>query len=199
MDKDTTIKLIEELNNNKTKEKILLHTCCGPCMSGVYYQLNEYFDIVSLYYNPNIYPFEEYQKRYDNLIKLSNILGFKVKEIGYDEQVFLDKVKGYEDLKEGSYRCMKCFELRLEESVKYAKENNIKYFTTTLSVSPYKNADWLNELGESLEKKYGVKYLYSNFKKKEGYKNSISFSKKYGLYRQEYCGCRFSLNEKKND
>ena len=180
------------------KPKMLLHACCAPCTTGVLYQLTNYFDVTILYYNPNIYPKEEYDLRYENLIQLSKLLNFKIIEFGYDEQKYLSLIKGYEDNKEGGERCHICYKFRLEETAKYAQTHNFDIFTTTLSVSPYKNALVLNNQGNELESKYNVKYFYSDFKKHDGYKNSIKFSKEYGLYRQDYCGCRFSLNDKNN-
>lgn len=187
----------EEIKNLNGKPKLLLHACCGVCSSSVIERLYPYFDITILYYNPNIYPKAEYMKR---LVALEEIidkmkLDVRLIELGYLHREFKDKVKGLEKEKEGGERCNKCFYLRLEESAKFAKRNNFDYFTTTLSVSPYKNSQKLNEIGKMLEEKYDIKYLYSDFKKKEGYKRSNELAKKYDLYRQHYCGCKYSLNE----
>ena len=189
----------EEIKNLNGKPKLLLHACCGVCSSSVIERLYPYFDITILYYNPNIYPKAEYMKR---LVELEEIidkmkLDVRLIELGYLHREFKDKVKGLEKEKEGGERCNKCFYLRLEESAKFAKRNNFDYFTTTLSVSPYKNSQKLNEIGKMLEEKYDIKYLYSDFKKKEGYKRSNELSNKYGIYRQHYCGCEYSLKEAK--
>lgn len=189
----------EEIKNLNGKPKLLLHACCGVCSSSVIERLYPYFDITILYYNPNIYPKAEYMKR---LVALEEIidkmkLDVRLIELGYLHREFKDKVKGLEKEKEGGERCNKCFYLRLEESAKFAKRNNFDYFTTTLSVSPYKNSQKLNEIGKMLEEKYDIKYLYSDFKKKEGYKRSNELSNKYGIYRQHYCGCEYSLKEAK--
>lgn len=188
--------LDETLNNLKTKKKLLLHSCCGPCSSYVLTYLKKYFDITVYYYNPNIYPKEEYEKRVQTQKQIINELkDITFIEAPYDEEDYYNFVKGYENEKEGGKRCNLCFLYRLEKTAKYAKENNFDYFTTTLSVSPYKNSEVLNKIGNILEKKYNIKYLYSDFKKKEGYKTSIELSKKYNLYRQHYCGCKYSIPE----
>lgn len=190
-------KMLDILEGFDKKKKLLLHSCCGPCSSYVIDILSKYFDITILYYNPNIYPLDEYKKRFEDQVKIANCLNKDIKVIDYkyDPNVYYDYVKGHEKDKEGGERCHLCYRLRLEETAKYAKENGFDYFTTTLSVSPYKNSKVLNEIGEELEKKYGVNYLYSDFKKREGYKKSIELSKKYDLYRQDYCGCVFSIYE----
>lgn len=190
--------LDETLKKLEKKEKLLLHSCCGPCSSYVLEYLCKYFDITVLYYNPNIYPEDEYQKRLREQIKLINELNKnKIKEIDlpYNHKEFTDYIKGHETDKEGGIRCHLCYKFRLEKTAGYAKENNFDYFSTTLTVSPYKDSQILNEIGSFLEKKYNIKYLYSDFKKKNGYKRSIELSKKYNLYRQNYCGCEFSLSE----
>lgn len=190
--------LDETLKKLDKKEKLLLHSCCGPCSSYVLEYLCNYFDITVLYYNPNIYPFNEYEKRLHEQIKLINELNNnKIKEIDlpYDHDDFIKNIKGHENDKEGGIRCHLCYKFRLEKTAEYAKNNNYDYFSTTLTVSPYKDSQILNEIGAFLEKKYNIKYLYSDFKKKNGYKRSIELSKKYDLYRQNYCGCEFSINE----
>lgn len=191
------LKLEEIINENKDKlPTLLLHSCCGPCSSYVLEYLNKYFKITILYYNPNIYPYDEYKKRLDEQVRLINELNVENKisilECSYDNNEYENVIKGLENEKEGGSRCHKCYELRLEKTAKLAKENNFDYFSTTLTVSPYKNAQVLNEIGSKLEKKYNVKYLYSDFKKKNGYKRSIELSKIYNLYRQNYCGCIYS-------
>lgn len=187
-------KIIESLD---TKPKLLLHACCGICSSSVLEKLVPYFDVTVLYYNPNIYPEEEYQKRLATLNELIEDMNLDVKvvETKYDPETFEKIARGLEDEKEGGERCTKCFYLRLEETAKYAKENNFDYFCTTLSVSPHKDSQRLNKIGQVLEEKYDIKYLYSDFKKKEGFKRSNELSKQYNLYRQNYCGCKYSYNE----
>ena len=186
------LKKIEEIKK-EGKKKILIHACCAPCSSEVIDFLKDIFDITILYYNPNIYPQEEYEKRYDQFILLP--YQFCLIKGKYEDDKYYEAIKGYEDLGEFSQRCYKCFYLRMEETAKKAKELGFDYFTTTLSISPYKNSKWINEIGYELEKKYNVNYLYSDFKKQEGYKKSIELSKEFGLYRQEYCGCVYSLKE----
>ena len=198
MNKESTDKYLKSIDKDN-KPKLLLHACCGPCTCGVYPQVKPYFDITILYYNPNIYPKEEYDKRFEMLKIINEHWPFKLIEAPYDENLYLCDIKGHEKDKEGGERCKICFRNRMEYAAKYAKENGYDIFTTTLSVSPYKNADELNLIGNDLESKYDIKYMYSNFKKNEGYKESIRISKEFNLYRQCYCGCRFSLNEIKKD
>ena len=177
------------LENTKEKKKLLIHACCGPCSTSVLELLNKYFLIDVLYYNPNIYPEEEYKKRLNELKKVSK----NVISLSYDSNLFTDLVKGLETEKEGGLRCYKCIEARLRKTATYAKEKDYDFFTTTLSVSPHKNSKMINEIGYKLEKEYNIKYLYSDFKKKEGYKRSITLSKDLNLYRQTYCGCKYSI------
>ena len=185
------------IKNLKGKPKLLLHACCGVCSSSVLERLYPFFDITVLYYNPNIYPEEEYLKRFNVQKEIIEKMHLNVKllEIGYFKKDFDKIAKGLENEKEGGARCGKCFYLRLEKTAQIAKKNKYDYFTTTLSVSPYKNSEKLNKIGEVLSKEYGVEYLYSDFKKKEGYKRSNELAKKYDLYRQHYCGCKYSLKE----
>lgn len=187
----------ETITNLKGKPKLLLHACCGVCSSSVLERLYPFFDITVLYYNPNIYPEEEYLKRFNTLKEITLKMKIKVKllEIGYESKEFKNISKGLENEKEGGKRCTKCFYLRLEKTAKLAQKHNFDYFTTTLSVSPYKDSQKLNKIGKILSEKYNVEYLYSDFKKKEGYKRSNELAKKYDLYRQNYCGCKYSLNE----
>lgn len=198
------IMMDEELNRIKQlkqKPTLLLHACCAPCSSYVLEYLSSYFDITILYYNPNIFPEDEFTKRYnelDKLIKEMNLdKSVKLVEVGYRNEDFENAIDGLRDAKEGGSRCYKCYLLRLNESAIYAKNHNFSYFTTTLSISPYKNAKWLNEIGRDLEDKYNVKYLYADFKKKNGYKRSIELSHIYNLYRQDYCGCIYSKKDVK--
>ena len=187
----------ETLANLKGKPKLLLHACCGVCSSSVLERLYPFFDITLLYYNPNIYPEEEYFKRFDALKEIVLKMKIKVKiiEIGYESKEFKSLAKGLENEKEGGERCTKCFYLRLEKTAKLAQKYNFEYFSTTLSVSPYKNSEKLNKIGKVLSEKYNIKYLYSDFKKKEGYKRSSELANKYNIYSQHYCGCEYSLNE----
>ncbi|MCR5785793.1 MAG: epoxyqueuosine reductase QueH [Eubacterium sp.] len=175
---------------------LLLHSCCAPCSSYVLEYMTNYFDITILYYNPNIYPPEEYDKRVCELRKLTENMPMKHRvkliEGRYDPNEFFEMAKGLEKEPEGGKRCFKCYEMRLREAAKYAKDLGLEYFTTTLTISPLKSSQKLNEIAESIEKEYGVKALPSDFKKKEGYKRSIELSKEYNLYRQDYCGCVYS-------
>lgn len=196
MNKSIQILCKEELAKITTPKKILLHSCCAPCSSHVITYLAPYYNITVLYYNPNIYPKEEYEKRKQEQIKLINELNTPNKldylDCDYDNDVYEELIKGYENCPERGARCPICFKLRLEKTAKLAKEHNYDYFCTTLTVSPYKNATQINEIGASLSNKYQIKWLYSDFKKEDGYKKSIELSKKYNLYRQNYCGCIYS-------
>ena len=184
----------------ETKPKLLIHSCCAPCSSYVLEYLEKYFEITVLYFNPNIYPEEEFYKRLEEQKRLirSMELDINVIEVGYESELFYDAVKGFEKEPEGGRRCEKCFMLRLDKTAEIAKEQRFDFFTTTLSISPLKDEQLLNSIGETLAEKYGVPYLYSDFKKKNGYKQSIELSKKYDLYRQNYCGCVYSQNVEKN-
>lgn len=179
---------------------VLLHSCCAPCSSHVISTLTPYFDITILYYNPNIEPFEEYEKRKQEEIRFINEFPNKNKlaiiDCDHENEIFHQTIKGLEKEKEGGARCIKCYYLRLDKTAQIAKENNFDYFATTLTVSPLKNSQKLNEIGEYLSQKYNINYLYSDFKKKEGYKHSIELSKEYNLYRQDYCGCIYSKAER---
>ena len=184
-----------ELDTFKSKKTILLHSCCAPCSSSVITRLIDYFDITILYYNPNIEPIEEYLRRKEEQIRFleefdSNI---KILDVDYDNEQFKKIAKNLEHEKEGGARCHKCYYLRLEKTKDLAIINNFDYFGTTLTVSPYKNSDYINEIGLHLESisDNKVKFLISDFKKKEGYKRSIELSKEYNLYRQDYCGCLY--------
>ncbi len=189
-------KLISKLKEDKIVPSLLLHSCCAPCSSYVLEYLADIFKITIYYYNPNISPKEEFlkrvseQKRLITELPVANKINFIEGE--YDFNTFVNMAKGLEDIEEGGERCYKCYKLRLEKTAQIAKEKNYDYFTTTLSVSPYKNSEKLNEIGKILSDEYGVSYLYSDFKKKNGYKRSIELSKQYNLYRQDYCGCIFS-------
>lgn len=193
---DEEIKRVKESGEKPT---LLLHSCCAPCSSAVLEKLSGIFDITLFFYNPNISPESEFVFRLEELKRLLGEMNLENVDIiapKYDSGEFFDLAKGMESLAEGGERCRRCYSLRLEETAIYAKENGYDYFTTTLSISPYKNAVWLNETGEALSSKYGLKYLFSDFKKEEGYKRSCELSRKYNLYRQDYCGCVYSKNNK---
>ncbi len=189
-------KIIKE--NISTKPTLLLHSCCAPCSSSVIERLLPYFKITIFYYNPNIEPYKEYLKRKEEQIKFIKDLNENINflDCDYENEIFKELSKGLENMPEGGYRCHKCYNLRLEKTAITAKKNNFDYFGTTLTVSPYKNSQVLNKIGEEISKSLNIKYLYSDFKKKEGYKKSIELSKKYNLYRQNYCGCIYSKTEK---
>ena len=193
---ERTLKAIEGLENKKT---LLLHACCAPCSSYVLEYLSKYFDITLFFYNPNIYPEEEFRFREDELRRLIGEMplpsGVNIISGRYEPTEFFDIARDYEELPEGDERCHRCYALRLEESARAAKEGGFDYFCTTLSISPYKNAEWLNSIGKEMSEKYGVGYLFSDFKKKNGYKRSCQLSEQYSLYRQDYCGCVFSKRE----
>lgn len=190
-----------EVANFDKKHSILLHSCCAPCSSHVISVLKDYFDITILYYNPNISPIQEYEKRKQEQISFIKQLdcGIKIMDCDYDNDVYEKCIKGLENEKEGGARCLKCFRLRLEKTAKLASINNFDYFCTTLTVSPYKNSQVINSIGKELMNIYNVKWLYSDFKKEEGYKHSIALSKQYNLYRQDYCGCIYSIRNKIDD
>lgn len=192
-------KIIENIEKSGETPTLFLHSCCAPCSSYVLEYLSEYFKITIFYYNPNIYPEEEYLKRVAEQKRLISQLPTKNKvdfeEIGYDSSEFFNAVKGLENIPEGGERCFVCYKLRLEKTAKLAAEKGFDYFTTTLSISPYKNAQKLNEISEELGEIYKVKALPADFKKKEGYKRSVELSAEYNLYRQNYCGCVFSKRE----
>ena len=196
-------KLISNLQKDRKVPKLLLHSCCAPCSSYVLEYLSDYFEITVFYYNPNIFPESEYTKRI--LEQQMLIQDMKVKYPisflagSYEREKFYEIAAGLEHLKEGGERCFKCYELRLEEAAKIAQEGEFYYFTTTLSISPMKNAEKLNEIGNKVGAKYGVSYLQSDFKKKNGYKRSIELSKEFGLYRQDYCGCEFSFRDRQRE
>lgn len=186
-------------NNEKegVKPTLLLQVCCAPCSSYCLEYLHEHFNITVLFYNPNIYPESEYSARESELLRLIDELGFNdinIMKTTFNPDEFYTAVKGFEGCKEGGDRCKICYRLRLEKTAELAKSGGFDYFCTTLSISPLKSAEALCTIGLELEKEYGVKYLLSDFKKKEGYKRSIELSREYNLYRQDYCGCVFSKN-----
>jgi epoxyqueuosine reductase len=190
---------LQKITKSGETPTLLLHACCAPCSSAVLERISKYFKITILYYNPNIAPKAEFDKRVHELDKF--LKEFKTEnkvdliEDYYDYSEYTNAVKGLEHLGERSKRCYECYKLRMERCAKYAKEHNFDYFTTTLSISPYKDSNWINEIGSMLQDKYQVKYLYADFKKKNGYLRSIKLSHEYNLYRQGYCGCAYSYEE----
>lgn len=190
--------MLEKLAAEETIPTLLLHSCCAPCSSYVIEYLSQYFHITVFYYNPNIDEKEEYLKRAREQQLLIEKMPVKYAvtflEGDYDTEAYLQLTKPLAAEKEGGARCGLCYRMRLEETAKTAQQKGFDYFTTTLSISPLKNATKLNEIGSLLEEKYKTAYLYSDFKKKEGYKKSTELSKVYGLYRQDYCGCSYSKN-----
>ena len=192
--------ILESLKKENKIPKLLLHSCCAPCSSHVISVLTDYFDITILYYNPNIEPFEEYEKRKQEEIRFIEQYPNKNKldiiDCDYDNILFKKMSEGLEQEKEGGARCVKCYHLRLDKTASMASELNYDYFATTLTVSPLKNSEKLNTIGKFLETKYNIKYLVSDFKKKEGYKHSIELAKEYDLYRQDYCGCIYSKQQR---
>lgn len=193
-------KCIEKHDRAGETPTLLLHSCCAPCSSYCLEYLSQYFRITVFYYNPNLYPQEEYKKRAAEQKRFIRELTTEHKvefaEGIFDAGKFVSMAKGLEQEPEGGERCFACYKLRLEEAAKTASEGGFDYFTTTLSISPLKNAQKLNEIGKELSEKYGVSYLYSDFKKRGGYQRSIELSKQYHLYRQDYCGCVFSFQER---
>ncbi len=190
--------LMDIINSLEYKPNLLLHSCCGPCSTQVLSFLAPYFNITVLYYNPNIEPFSEYEKRKQEqirFIKEFNHSNITFLDCDYDNNAFTEAVKGLENEKEGGARCPVCFRVRLEKTARVAKEKKYDFFGTTLTVSPHKNSKQINLIGHALEKRYNVKFLYSDFKKKDGYKKSIELSKQYNLYRQNYCGCNYGRVE----
>lgn len=213
VNQETAHEHIDSSEPNNARPTLLLHSCCAPCSSYCMEYTREYFDVTVFYYNPNISSSEEYWKRleeekrlieaYNEQVltqsfqasKMNSTLSaslINIIEGDYRPEVFFEMAKGLETCPEGGSRCFKCYELRLRESFRIAKENNLDYVTTTLTISPLKNADKINEIGYMLAEEYGVKWLPSDFKKKNGYKRSIELSEQFGLYRQNYCGCDFS-------
>lgn len=190
---------IAKLQEENRVPRLFLHSCCAPCSSYVLEYLSRYFEITVFYYNPNISPREEYEKRVEEMRRLIREMKFdhpvSFLEGEYRPEVFFEMAKGLEDLPEGQERCFRCYRLRLEETARLAKEYGFSWFTTTLSISPLKNASMLNRIGEELGEIYHISHLPSDFKKKNGYKRSTELSKEYGLYRQNYCGCVFSRRE----
>lgn len=188
---------LQSLSHSEKTPRLLLHVCCAPCATAVLDILQQTFQMTLLYFNPNIYPEAEYHKRGGEVKKLAAALDLPLAGVllaDYKPEAFDTRVKGLENEPEGGKRCIACIALRMEETARLAARDGYDYFTTTLSVSPHKNAAAINKIGGELAERYGVKYLYADFKKKDGYKRSVELSGRYGLYRQDYCGCRFSYN-----
>lgn len=191
-------KELSQILSRSIKPRLLMQSCCAPCSSYVLEYIAKYFDLTLFFFNPNISPENEFKVRLEELKKFVNKAGYddvKINVPVYDSSEFFAAVRGMEDFPEGGERCRVCYELRLRKTAEVAKNGGYEYFCTTLSISPHKNATWINEIGLSLEKEYGVKWLYSDFKKKNGYKRSIELSREYELYRQNYCGCIYSKLE----
>ncbi len=195
------LEIIKKEEEKKATPTLLLHTCCAPCSTTVLKRLANNFKITVFYYNPNIDTAQEYVKRKEEQIRFikefKSNLPITILDCDYDKESFTKMAKGLENEPERGKRCYNCYQLRLEKTAQMAKEHNFDYFATTLSVSPYKVSSWLNEIGSYLENKYQISFLYSDFKKENGYLESIELSKKYHLYRQNYCGCYYSKKEKK--
>lgn len=192
-------KIIAELKRDGKREKLLLHSCCAPCSTACLERITDAFITTVYYYNPNIDTEKEYDLRAKEQVKLCKQLNIDCIVEEYGKQNFLTTVSGLESAPEGGVRCEKCFYLRLKKTAEKAKELGFDYFTTTLTVSPLKNATKLNDIGKLIEEETGVKFLPTDFKKRGGYLRSVELSKKYGLYRQNYCGCEFSKNSVPND
>ena len=193
-------KIIDKLIKEQKRPKLLIHSCCAPCSSYVLEYLSKYFAITIFFYNPNIHPEQEYTRRVEEQKQLIQAMPLfsqvQFLEGDYQPRLYYESIKGLEGEPEGGNRCFVCYELRLRDAAIKAKEGGYDYFTTTLSISPHKNSEKLNEIGVKLATEYGVSYLVSDFKKRNGYKRSIELSKEYNLYRQDYCGCVFSRREK---
>ena len=191
------------MNSIKEGTPLLLHACCAPCSSAVLERIGNFFKVTIFYYNPNITNEEEYRKRIDEIKRF--ISSFKTKypisleEGNYDPMEFFNISRGLEKEPERGKRCYKCYQLRLNETARIAEKLGYDYFCTTLTLSPHKNSNWINEIGEDLNNKYNSTYLYSDFKKKNGYKRSIELSSEYNLYRQNYCGCVYSIRDKMDE
>ena len=181
----------QEISSFGEKPKLLLHCCCAPCSSAVIERISKFFDITFFFYNPNIYPQKEYEQRKSEFSKLN----VQVAELGYNHAEFLAWATGLENEIEGGERCQVCIRKRMEKAFEYAKINNFDVVTTTLSISPHKDSEYINKTGEELEGIYGVKYLHADFKKENGYLRSIQICREKGIYRQDYCGCEFSINK----
>ena len=182
-----------------SRPHLLMHSCCAPCSSYVMEYLNQFFDLTLYFYNPNIFPATEYYLRVNEQKQLIKAMGLtaaiKLIETSHDADEFTLITQGLETEKEGGARCAQCFHLRLDKAAQYAKKNGFDYFSTTLTISPMKNAEIINRIGEEIQTRYNIDFLPTDFKKKGGYQRSIALSKEHGLYRQDYCGCRWSIRE----
>ncbi len=193
------------ITNLDYRPRLLLHSCCAPCSSYTLLYLSNYFDITVFYYNPNIDPYDEYllrvreQKHFIQAINEEYGKNISFIDCDYDDNDYYNCIKEYTNEREGGKRCFLCYEYRLRKTAIFASLNGYDYFCTTLSISPYKNATWINEISSSLSKEYNIGYLPSDFKKRNGYKESIELSKKYKLYRQDYCGCKYSKRSTKDE
>ena len=190
------IEMYKQMENIEEGTRLLLHACCSPCSSAVLERLANHFEITIYYYNPNISDEKEYRKRINELKRFISEFNTKYEvsliEGPYEPEVFNEIAKGMEELPERGKRCFYCYEMRMKDTARIAEKYNFPYFTTTLSLSPHKNAKWINEIGKNLEKEFESTFLYSDFKKEEGYKRSLELSKEFNLYRQDYCGCIYS-------
>lgn len=185
--------MAEQIKNTEKGTRLLLHSCCAPCSSTCLERLKEHFQITVLYYNPNIDEREEYEKRKAEQIRFLQETGWaEFLDCDHEPEAFYKIAEGMENEPERGKRCYRCYALRLEKTAQTAQEHGFKYFATTLTLSPYKNAEWLNEIGENLQGRYEVNYLFTDFKKKGGYHRSIELSNEYNLYRQDFCGCKYS-------
>ena len=199
MKENYDLKMTELMKTFEKGTPLLLHSCCAPCSSACLERLAEVFSVTVLYYNPNIDEKEEYEKRKAEQIRFLKETGWaKILDCDYENEAFEAMAKGLEEEPERGKRCYLCYELRLEKTARVAKEKGFEWFCTTLSLSPYKNAEWLNEIGRRVGEEYGVRFLPSDFKKKGGYHRSVALSNEYGLYRQDFCGCRFSKKKGSN-
>ena len=191
---------LRSIHSRGLRPLLALHSCCAPCSSAVLERLNEHFRIALYYYNPNISPEKEFRHRVEEQKRLVRQMplaaDLTVAEGFYEPERFYELVRGHEDDPEGGERCGICFEMRLRSTAEYARSIGADYFTTTLSISPLKDAQRLNAIGKALSEEFGVKYLYSDFKKRDGYRRSCALSEEYGLYRQDFCGCAFSRMER---
>lgn len=178
-------------------EKVLLHICCAPDATYPFFYLRgRHYGVTGFFYNPNIHPLSEYEKRLEEIVRFSRVINMDLEVGKYDKDSWMERIKGTENEPEGGKRCYICYKMRLEETARIAKENGFDYFTTTLSISPHKNIKWIFDIGEQVGNKYGVKFLKADFKKRNGFKSSIVLSKYYKMYRQNYCGCVFSQIKK---
>lgn len=197
MKRNYDLAMQEQMKKIERGTPLLLHSCCAPCSSACLERLKDFFKVTILYYNPNVDEDAEYEKRKAEQIRFLTETGWaEFLDCDHDKEAFAAIAKGMEEEPERGARCYKCYRLRLEKTAQVAKENGFAWFATTLTLSPHKNAEWLNEIGEEMGSKYGLQYLYTDFKKQGGYYRSIDLSKEYGLYRQDFCGCVYSKRDK---